>query len=102
MKKIKEFTREELKEYRRLWYLKNREKILQKQKKYDEEHKDERKRKSKERYKIKCGLNPPKTYKERPKTKAQLIEENEQLKARLEVIEKDRDYWRTLYGQKQN
>jgi len=34
-------TREEQKEYQRQWYLKNRERLLQKQKEYSEKHKEE-------------------------------------------------------------
>lgn len=100
MKKIKDFTPEELKQYRHYQYIKHREKNLQKQKQYDDERKEERKQKAKERYKIKCGLKPSKTYKEKPKTKAQLIEEIELLKNKINQLENDRDFYRNKYLEK--
>ena len=43
-------------EYRRAQYVKHREKILQKQKEYDDQHREEINRKSRARYRAKCGL----------------------------------------------
>ena len=43
-------------EYRREQYIKHREKILQKQKEYDDQHRDEINRKARARYRAKCGL----------------------------------------------
>ena len=43
-------------EYRRAQYIKHREKILQKQKEYDDQHREEINRKSRARYRAKCGL----------------------------------------------
>ena len=43
-------------EYRRAQYMKHREKILQKQKEYDDQHREEINRKSRARYRAKCGL----------------------------------------------
>ena len=45
-------------EYRRAQYLKHREKILQKQKEYDDQHREEINRKARARYRAKCGLKP--------------------------------------------
>lgn len=45
-------------EKRRFYYLKYREKILKHQKEYDALHREERNRKAKNRYRIKCGLKP--------------------------------------------
>lgn len=45
-------------EYRREQYIKNREKILQKQKEYDDQHREEINRKARARYRAKCGLKP--------------------------------------------
>lgn len=43
-------------EYRRAQYIKHREKILQKQKEYDDQHRDEINRKARARYRAKCGI----------------------------------------------
>ena len=43
-------------EYRREQYIKHREKILQKQKEYDDQHREEINRKARARYRAKCGL----------------------------------------------
>ena len=43
-------------EYRREQYIKHREKILQKQKEYDDQHREEINRKARARYRKKCGL----------------------------------------------
>ena len=43
-------------EYRRSQYIKHREKILQKQKEYDDQHREEINRKARARYRAKCGL----------------------------------------------
>ena len=43
-------------EYRRAQYMKHREKILQKQKEYDDQHREEINRKSRASYRTKCGL----------------------------------------------
>ena len=45
-------------EYRRAQYMKHREKILQKQKEYDDQHREEINRKARARYSAKCGLKP--------------------------------------------
>ena len=45
-------------EYRREQYIKHREKILQKQKEYDDQHRGEINRKARARYRAKCGLKP--------------------------------------------
>ena len=45
-------------EYRREQYIKHREKILQKQKEYDDQHREEINRKARARYRAKCGLKP--------------------------------------------
>ena len=44
--------------YRREQYIKHREKILQKQKEYDDQHREEINRKARARYRAKCGLKP--------------------------------------------
>lgn len=44
--------------YRHAQYVKNREKILKKQKEYDDQHREERNRKARARYRAKCGLAP--------------------------------------------
>lgn len=44
------------KDYRRVQYLKHREKILEKQKDYDDQHREEINRKARARYRAKCGL----------------------------------------------
>ena len=43
-------------EYRREQYIKHREKVLQKQKEYDDQHREEINRKARARYRKKCGL----------------------------------------------
>ena len=43
-------------EYRREQYIKHREKILKKQKEYDDQHREEINRKARARYRKKCGL----------------------------------------------
>ena len=43
-------------EYRRAQYIKHRDKILKKQKEYDDQHRDEINRKARARYRRKCGL----------------------------------------------
>ena len=43
-------------EYRREQYTKHREKVLQKQKEYDDQHREEINRKARARYRKKCGL----------------------------------------------
>ena len=43
-------------EYRRAQYVKHRDKILQKQKEYDDQHREEINRKARARYRAKCGL----------------------------------------------
>ena len=43
-------------EYRREQYIKHREKILQKQKEYDDQHREKINRKARARYRAKCGL----------------------------------------------
>lgn len=43
-------------EYRRKQYVKHREKILQKQKEYDDQHREEINRKAHARYRAKCGI----------------------------------------------
>ena len=43
-------------EYRRAQYIKHREKILQKQKEYDDQHREEINRKARARYRAKCGV----------------------------------------------
>ena len=45
-------------EYRREQYIKHREKILPKQKEYDDQHREEINRKARARYRAKCGLKP--------------------------------------------
>ena len=50
-------------EYRREQYIKHREKILQKQKEYDDQHREEINRKARARYRAKCGLKPIKEAK---------------------------------------
>ena len=45
-------------EYRREQYIKHREKILKKQKEYDDQHREEINRKARARYRAKCGLKP--------------------------------------------
>lgn len=47
-------------EKRRYWYLKYREKILKKQHEYDMLHREERNKKARNRYRIKCGLKTEK------------------------------------------
>lgn len=44
--------------YRRARYLKDRERILAKQKEYDDAHKERRSILAKNRYRKKCGLKP--------------------------------------------
>lgn len=55
-KLIKQFTPEEMKEYRRKRYEKEKEKRLEYQKEYYQKHISEIKKKSRNRYRIKCGL----------------------------------------------
>ena len=43
-------------EYRREQYIKHREKILKKQKEYDDQHREEINRKARARYRAKCGV----------------------------------------------
>lgn len=55
-KKIKDFTKEEMAEYRHNAYLKRREADKARQRKYYAEHKEEIKMRANKRYRIKCGL----------------------------------------------
>lgn len=45
-------------EYRRAQYLKHRATILEKQKEYDAQHREEKNKKARARYRAKCGLKP--------------------------------------------
>lgn len=45
-------------EYRRAQYIKKREETLKKQKEYDDQHREERNRKARARYRAKCGITP--------------------------------------------
>lgn len=47
-------------EKRHYWYMKYRDKILKHQHEYDEAHKEERRIKARNRYRMKCGLKPQK------------------------------------------
>lgn len=53
-------------EYRRRQYIKHREKILKKQKEYDDQHREEINRKARARYRAKCGIKPIKEAAEKP------------------------------------
>lgn len=50
-------------EYRRAQYVKHRAAILAKQKEYDDQHREEIRRKARARYRAKCGLKPIKEAK---------------------------------------